>query len=163
MFFFLNGDYVRVFFSFFKINLILIFITFFIDVLNRIHSISTFYQTNNLEENRNLPGADVTPCTQCESSVKASTSDVIKYENIELNEKHAETPKEEPRKKEQCILDIDITKLEEVIKEYMKNDDFGFQEEYAVCKIIYACYLKILFHKVLVIFISYIFFLFLVA
>lgn len=115
----------------------------FIDVLNRIQNISTFYQTNNLEENRNLPGADVTPCTQCESSVQASISDVIKYENIELNEKHAENPKEEPWIKEQCILDINITKLEEVIKEYMKNDDIGFQEEYAVGKIIYACYLKI--------------------
>lgn len=120
--------------------MILIFIIFFIDVLNRIQSISTFYQTNNFEENRNLPGADV---TQCESSVKASINDVIKYENIELNEKHAENPREEPWIKEQCILDIDITKLEEVIKEYMKNDDFGFQEEYAVGKIIYACYLKI--------------------
>lgn len=140
MFFFLNSDYVRVFFSFYKDLFDLNFYYFFIDVLNRIQSISTFYQTNNLEENRNLPGADV---TQCESSVKASINDVIKYENIELNEKHAENPKEEPWIKEQCILDIDITKLEEVIKEYMKNDDFGFQEEYAVGKIIYACYLKI--------------------
>lgn len=143
MFFFLNSDYVRVFFSFYKDLFDLNFYYFFIDVLNRIQSISTFYQTNNLEENRNLPGADVTPCTQCESSVKASINDVIKYENIELNEKHAENPREEPWIKEQCILDIDITKLEEVIKEYMKNDDFGFQEEYAVGKIIYACYLKI--------------------
>eukprot|EP00105_Crassostrea_gigas_P000907 XP_011412871.1 PREDICTED: receptor-type tyrosine-protein phosphatase C-like [Crassostrea gigas] len=100
-------------------------------VLNRIQSISTFYQTSDLEENRNLPGQDITPCMQGESCVRESISDEIKDETSELYENiQAENSIEETEIGKQHNLDIDITKLEEVIKEYMNNDDSGFKEEY---------------------------------
>lgn len=79
-----------------------------------------------MEENGNLPGADFTPCTLDESFVKESISDVIKDKTIELNENlQAENPIETTEIGKQHNLDIDITKLEEVIKEYKKNIDLG--------------------------------------
>lgn len=80
-------------------------------------------------ENRHLPGPYIIPCTQGQSSVKESISDVLKDETIELNKSlPAENPREETEKGEQHNLDIDIAKLEEVIKEYMKNNDSGFKK-----------------------------------
>lgn len=105
----------------------------FIDIINRIQSISTFYQTSDLEENWNLPGPDITPCIQGESSVRETISNEIKDKTIELYENlQAENSIEETEIGKQHNLDIDITALEEVIKEYMKNDDSGFKEEYEV-------------------------------
>lgn len=110
----------------------------FIDIINRIQSISTFYQTSDLEENRNLPGPDITPSIQGESSVRESISNETKDETIELDENiQAENSIEETEIGKQHNLDIDITKLKEVIKEYMKNDDSGFKEEYEVGIAIY--------------------------
>lgn len=86
-----------------------------------------------MEENRNLPGPGITPYMQGESSVRESISDEIKDETSELCENiQAENSIEETEIGKQHNLDIDITKLEEVIKEYMKNDDSGFKEEYEV-------------------------------
>lgn len=82
-----------------------------------------------MEENGNLPGPDITPCMQGESSVRESISNEIKDETIELYEN---LQAEETEIGKQHNLDIDITKLKEVIKEYMKNDDSGFKEEYEV-------------------------------
>lgn len=95
-------------------------------------------------ENRHLPGPYIIPCTQGQSSVKESISDVLKDETIELNKSlPAENPREETEKGEQHNLDIHIAKLEEVIKEYMKNNDSGFKKKYAVGIAIYVCNLKI--------------------
>ncbi|XP_065945289.1 receptor-type tyrosine-protein phosphatase epsilon [Magallana gigas] len=101
------------------------------DVTHRMQSISTFHQTSNLEENMYLPGPDITLCLQDDTFVKASISRAIKDETIELNGNlHADNPIEETEIGDKHNLDIDITKVEEVIKEYMKNDDSGFKEEY---------------------------------
>lgn len=101
-------------------------------------SISTFHQTSNLEENMYLPGPDITLCLQNDTFVKASISRAIKDETIELNGNlHADNPIEETEIGDKHNLDIDITKVEEVIKEYMKNDDSGFKEEYEVGRAIY--------------------------
>lgn len=101
-------------------------------------SISTFHQTSNLEENMYLPGPDITLCLQDDTFVKASISKAIKDETTELNGNlHAENPIEETEIGDKHNLVIDITKVEEVIKEYMKNDDSGFKEEYEVGSAIY--------------------------
>lgn len=89
-------------------------------------------------ENRHLPGPYIIPCTQGQSSVKESISDVLKDETIKLNKS---LPAENPR--EQHNLDIDIAKLEEVIKEYIKHNDSGFKKKYALGIAIYVCNLKI--------------------
>lgn len=96
-----------------------------------------------MEENRNLPGPDITPCMQGESSVRESISDEIKDETSELYENiQAENSIEETEIGKHHNLDIDITKLEEVIKGYMKNDDSGFKEEYEVGIAIYIFFFK---------------------
>nr|XP_034320794.1 receptor-type tyrosine-protein phosphatase epsilon-like [Crassostrea gigas] len=101
------------------------------DVPHRMQRISTFHQTSNLEENMYLPGPDITLCLQGDTFVKASISNAIKDETIELNGNlHAENPIEETEIGDKNNLDIDITKVEEVIKKYMTNDDSGFKEEY---------------------------------
>lgn len=95
-----------------------------------------------MEENRNLPGQDITPCMQGESCVRESISDEIKDETSELYENiQAENSIEETEIGKQHNLDIDITKLEEVIKEYMNNDDSGFKEEYEVGIAIYIFFI----------------------
>lgn len=105
-------------------------------------SISTFHQTSNLEEDMYLPGPDITLCLQDDTFVKASISKAIKDETIELNGNlHADNPIEETEIGDKHNLDIDITKVEEVIKEYMKNDDSGFKEEYEVGRAIYFFFL----------------------
>lgn len=100
--------------------------------------ISTFHHTSNLEENMYLPGPDITLCLQGDTFVKASISNAIKDETIELNGNlHAENRIEETEIGDKNNLDIDITKVEEVIKKYMTNDDSGFKEEYEVKRAIY--------------------------
>lgn len=95
--------------------------------------ISTFHQTSNLEENMYLPGPDITLYQQGDTFVKASISNAIKDETNELNGNlHAENPIAETEIGDKHNLDNDITKVEEVIKENMKNDDSGFKEEYEV-------------------------------
>lgn len=93
-------------------------------------------------ENGNLPSPDITPCMQGESSVRESISNEIKDETIDLYKNlQAENSIEETEIGKQHNLDIDITKLEEVIKGYMKNDDSGFKVEYEVGIAIYIFFI----------------------
>lgn len=110
-----------------------------------------------MEENGNLPSPDITPCMQSESSVRESINNEIKDETIELYENlQAENSIEETEIGTQHNLDIDITKIEEVIKGYMKNDDSGFKEEYEVGIAIFF-FFKMWYHYVHPILFSYIF------